>query len=92
MDRHHDSGLPVSLRPVTHCAPDDGELVDLAHELRSTLAIVTLSSGNLELLYDRLSDAQRQKLIREIRTHIQKLNEFIEDVLALSNANGVTTM
>ena len=86
------AGLAVSIMQVADYDASAEDLVDLAHELRTTLAIMTLSSGNLELLYDRLSDQQRLKMIREIRTQIQKLNDFVQDILALSNANGVTTM
>jgi K+-sensing histidine kinase KdpD len=64
----------------------------LSHELRTTLAIITLLSGNLDLLYGRLSDGQRQKIIRDIRTHTQKLNDFIDGVLALCNSKGVIAM
>ena len=92
MDNARSTGLAVSLMQVTNNNISSENLVDLAHELRTTLAIITLSSGNLELLYDRLSDQQRQKMIREIRAQVEKLNEFIEDILALSNANGITTM
>lgn len=92
IDNARSAGLPVSLMQVTDHDTSGENLVDLAHELRTTLAVITLSSGNLELLYDRLSDEQRQKMIREIRAQIQKLNEFIGDILALSNANGITTM
>ena len=53
------AGLAVSIMQVADYDASAEDLVDLAHELRTTLAIMTLSSGNLELLYDRLSDQQR---------------------------------
>jgi signal transduction histidine kinase len=65
---------------------------DLAHELRTTLAIITLLSGNLDLLYERLDDEQRRKMVRGIRKQAAKLNAFIEDVLELCNASGVVAM
>jgi K+-sensing histidine kinase KdpD len=64
----------------------------LSYELRTALAVITLLSGNLDLLYDRLSDEQRQKMIRDIRTHTRKMNDFIGDVLEVCNPHGVAAM
>lgn len=63
---------------------------DLSHELRTSLAIITLLSGNLDLLYDRLDDRERRKMIRDIRKHTQRLNEMIAAVLALVCEEGPT--
>lgn len=85
---------PHSVRPSPGTQPPDapagrsedgqdpGEPLDLAHELRTSLAIIMLIGGNLDLLYERLTDAERRKMIRDIRKHTQKLNELIADVLA----------
>jgi light-regulated signal transduction histidine kinase (bacteriophytochrome) len=61
---------------------------DLAHELRTSLAIITLLSGNLDLLYDRLDDEKRQRMIRDIRKQMQRLNALMDDVLELCNDSG----
>lgn len=65
---------------------------DLAHELRTSLAIVTLLSGNLELLYDRLNDEKRRKMIGDIRKQMQRLNALTDDVLELCNDSGPVSM
>jgi signal transduction histidine kinase len=57
--------------------------MDIAHELRTSLAIITLISGNLEILYDRLDDDRRRKMIGDIRKHTNRLNGLIGDLLAL---------
>jgi K+-sensing histidine kinase KdpD len=56
--------------------------------LRTSLAIITLVSGNLDLLYERLDDEERQRMIRSIRKHTQKLNDLIGDMLELCNSQG----
>lgn len=53
----------------------------LAHELRTSLAALTLLSGNLDLLYDRLDDARRRKMIRDMRRHMHRLNSMVCDIL-----------
>jgi len=65
---------------------------DLAHELRTSLAIVTLLSGNLDLLYDRLGDEKRWRMIRDIRKQMQRLNGLVDDVLELCNDSGPMPM
>jgi hypothetical protein len=50
-----------------------------------------LLSGNLDLLYERLDDARRRKMIRDIRNHTQRLTELIGDVLELFNLTGVAS-
>jgi len=62
---------------------------DLSHELRTSLAIITLISGNLDLLYERLEDHERKKMIRDIRKHTQKLNDLVGDVLTLALQGSV---
>lgn len=72
---------------------DLGELsIDLAHELRTSLAILTLLSGNLDLLYERLDDGRRRKMIRDIRKHMQRLNGLITDILALRDDSEITPL
>jgi signal transduction histidine kinase len=70
-----------------------GELsIDLAHELRTSLAILTLLSGNLDLLYERLDDGRRRKMIRDIRKHMQRLNGLITDILELRDDSEITPL
>jgi signal transduction histidine kinase len=90
----HDCLVGVQRHLVAYAEPDAYEqsVSDLSHQLRTTLAVITLLSGNLDLLYGRLSDEQRQKIIRDIRAHTQKLNEFIDSVLALCHSKGVAAM
>ena len=57
--------------------------IDLAHELRTSLAILTLLSGNLDLLYERLDDDRRRRMIRDMRAQMRKLNTLIADALHL---------
>jgi PAS domain S-box-containing protein len=57
---------------------------NVSHELRTPLSILTLISGNLDRLYDRLDDEQRCKMVRDIRDHAQVLNALIGDVLEIS--------
>ncbi len=66
--------------------------LDISHELRTSLAIITLLSGNLDLLYGRLQDAERRKLIRDVRSQIKKLNELVADVLCLLGDKGAPSM
>ena len=57
---------------------------NVSHELRTPLSIITLISGNLDRLYDRLDDGRRRKMIHDIRGHAQVLNDLIGDVLEVS--------
>lgn len=51
------------------------------HELRTQLAAITLLSGNLDLLYERLDDEQRRKLIKDLRRHTHALNDLAGELL-----------
>jgi light-regulated signal transduction histidine kinase (bacteriophytochrome) len=88
-----DVGMPVRLCQAL--ADEDpiqeaqGEPIDLSHELRTILAIITLISGNLDLFYERLDEEKRRSMIRDIRTHTRKLNTLIDDVLNPSDDRGI---
>jgi signal transduction histidine kinase len=56
-------------------------VLDFPHELRTALAIITLIIGNLDLLYERLGDDERRKMIRKIRKHTEKLNALVLDAM-----------
>lgn len=61
---------------------------NVSHELRTPLSVLTLVSDNLDMLYDRLDDNRRRKMIRDIQKHIQILNELISDVLDISRIDS----
>lgn len=86
-------GVPPEIAPTPEARqPEDRVEGDLAHELRTSLAIVTLLSGNLEILYDRLNDDKRRRMIRDIRKQMQRLNALTDDVLELCNDRGPAPM
>jgi signal transduction histidine kinase len=57
---------------------------DLSHELRTQLSVITFASGNLDTLYDHLSDDERRQMVREIRDYVRALDTIIGDVLELA--------
>jgi signal transduction histidine kinase len=61
---------------------------NVSHELRTPLSIITLLSGNLDTLFDRLDPTRRRKMIRDIREHAQILNDLIGSVLEISRIDG----
>lgn len=58
--------------------------LDVSHELRTSLAVITMLSGNLELLYDRLDDCRKQSMIRDLRGQTKKLNTLVGSILRVS--------
>lgn len=66
----------------------DEFISNVSHELRTPLSVVTLVSGNLDTLYDRLTAGKRQQMVRDIRAHIRVLNDVVEDVLELSRIDS----
>lgn len=61
---------------------------NISHELRTPLSIITLLSGNLDTLYDRLDDGKRRHMIRDIRKHAQVLDDLIGDVLEIARIDS----
>jgi signal transduction histidine kinase len=61
---------------------------NVSHELRTPLSVIALLSGNLDTLYERLSDTQRKKMVRDIRRHARLLDELIVDVLEMSRIDS----
>jgi PAS domain S-box-containing protein len=57
---------------------------NVSHELRTPLSIITLLSGNLDTLFERLEPQKRRKMIQDIREHAQVLNDLISSVLEIS--------
>jgi signal transduction histidine kinase len=88
-----DVGAPEDLTGARNDIPQEHEIRDvedqagggLVQELRTSLAIITLLGGNLDLLYDRLDDEKRRQMIRDIRRQMQRLNTLIDDVSELRN-------
>lgn len=62
----------------------DEFISNASHELRTPLSTITLISGNLDTQYDRLDDAKRRKMIKDIRKQIHILNELVDGVLDIS--------
>ncbi len=61
---------------------------NVSHELRTPLSVITLLSGNLDGLADRISPERRQQMIRDIRRQAQVLDELIRDVLEISSIDS----
>lgn len=57
---------------------------NVSHELRTPLSVLTLLSGNLDALYDRIDDGKRRGLVRDIREYVRRLNELVASVLEIS--------
>lgn len=78
--------------PVTGtCGPGDASGLEsyLSHTVRTQLTIITLLSTNLDLLYDRLDDEKRKKMIRELREQTRLLNGLVVNALEmLQGADG----
>jgi PAS domain S-box-containing protein len=61
---------------------------NVSHELRTPLSVITLVSGNLDTLYDRLDDAKRRAMTRDIRQQTRVLNDLITGVLEISRIDS----
>lgn len=66
----------------------DRFISNISHELRTPLSIITLLSGNLDTLYDRLEDEKRRGMIRDIRKQAQLLDDLIGDVLEIARIDS----
>lgn len=61
---------------------------NVSHELRTPLSVITLLSGNLDALGERLTPDKRSAMIKDIRRHAQVLDELITDVLEMSSIDS----
>lgn len=61
---------------------------NVSHELRTPLSVITLLSGNLDALGDRITPDKRSAMIKDIRRHAQVLDELITDVLEMSSIDS----
>ncbi len=61
---------------------------NVSHELRTPISVITLISGNLDALYDQLDDNKRRKMIKDIRRHIEVLDNLISDILEISRIDA----
>ncbi|MCB9080041.1 MAG: response regulator [Anaerolineaceae bacterium] len=77
------------ITPLKQAERSKNEFVsNVSHELRTPLSVITLLSDNLDGLYDRLDDAKRRKMIRDIQKHTESLNNLIGDVLEISRIDS----
>jgi two-component system cell cycle sensor histidine kinase/response regulator CckA len=82
-------GVQRDITPIKEAQRLEEQLIsNVSHELRTPLSILTLVSGNLDTLYDRLDDEKRRKMIRDIREHTQTLNDLIGNVLEISRLDS----
>jgi PAS domain S-box-containing protein len=66
-----------------------GEFVsNVSHELRTPLSVITLVSGNLDTLYERLDDDVRRQMIRDIRAYVREMNHIVGNVLEVSRIDS----
>ncbi len=61
---------------------------NVSHELRTPLSVITLLSGNLDALGERLGPEKRSAMVKDIRRHAQVLDELITDVLEMSSIDS----
>jgi PAS domain S-box-containing protein len=66
----------------------DQFISNVSHELRTPLSVITLISGNLHNLYDRLETDKRRRMVQDLREHIRILNQVIDDVLEISRIDS----
>jgi PAS domain S-box-containing protein len=93
-DKGRTSGFVIVQRDITLLKEaerlKDQFVSNVSHELRTPLSVITLLSGNLDTLYDRLDDPQRRKITRDIRAQARVLNELITDVLQISRIDSAS--
>jgi signal transduction histidine kinase len=66
-----------------------GEFVsNVSHELRTPLSVITLVSGNLDTLYERLDDDMRRQMIRDVRAYVREMNHIVGNVLEVSRIDS----
>ena len=66
----------------------DQFISNVSHELRTPLSLITLLTGNLEVLYDSLDDDKRRRMIRDIRGCGRALNDLITGLLEISRIDS----
>jgi PAS domain S-box-containing protein len=93
-DQERTSGFVIVQRDITLLKEaerlKDQFVSNVSHELRTPLSVITLLSGNLDTLYDRLDDRQRRVITCDIRTQARVLNELITDVLEISRLDSAS--
>lgn len=91
-DREEVSGYVSVQRDITPLRAaerlKDQFISNVSHELRTPLSVITLIVGNLDTLYDRLTEDRRRRMIRDVREHIQILSDVISDVLEISRIDS----
>ncbi|MEO7910792.1 MAG: response regulator [Roseiflexaceae bacterium] len=93
-DQERTSGFVIVQRDITLLKEaerlKDQFVSNVSHELRTPLSVITLLSGNLDTLYERLDDPQRRGITRDIRAQARVLNELITDVLEISRLDSAS--
>jgi two-component system sensor histidine kinase KdpD len=56
----------------------------VSHDLRTPITILKTSAGNLHMLHDRLSEAERVEMIETIESETDHLNRMVGNLLDLS--------
>jgi len=91
-DQKRTSGFVIVQRDITLLKEaerlKDQFVSNVSHELRTPLSVITLLSGNLDTLYERLDDSQRRGITRDIRKQARVLNELITGVLEISRIDS----
>lgn len=62
----------------------DKLISNISHELKTPLSVITLLSGNLDTIYEAITDEKRRHMIQDIRKQAQELNNLVENVLEMS--------
>jgi PAS domain S-box-containing protein len=93
-DPERTSGFVIVQRDITPLKEaerlKDQFVSNVSHELRTPLSVITLLSGNLDTLYDRLDDPQRRSITRDFHAQARVLNELISGVLEISRIDSTS--
>lgn len=66
----------------------DKFISNVSHELRTPLSVITLLCDNLDELYDQLTHTKRRKMIRDMQTQTQILDNLVNDVLEIARLDS----
>lgn len=86
------SGFVLILRDITPLKESerlkDQFVSNVSHELKTPLAVITLITDNLDMLYNRLDDDKRKKMLGDIQKHTENLNTLIDSILEVSRLDS----